>query len=111
MKNAFFALLAVTQIALQFGCSSIDKIDASTPEGAYKLAEAYEKDERYDEAVQKYQDVRTKFPYSKLSTQAELKIADVNFKREAYAEAQASYQLFKDFHPKHAQIDYVTFRL
>ncbi len=111
MKNALLTTFVFLQIGFQLGCSSIDKIDTSTPEGAFQLAEAYEKDERYDEAVQKYQDVRTKFPYSKLATTAELKIADVNFKREAYGEAQASYQLFKDFHPKHPQIDYVTYRL
>ncbi|MCM2280299.1 MAG: outer membrane protein assembly factor BamD [Bdellovibrionaceae bacterium] len=97
--------------SLAVGCSSIDKIDTSTPEGAYQLAEEYEKDERYDEAVQRFQEVRTKFPYSKLATAAELKIADVHYKREAFIEAQGAYQLFKDFHPKHAQIDYVTFRL
>jgi outer membrane protein assembly factor BamD len=111
MKNLALALFIFLQIGFQIGCSSIDKIDTSTPEGAFQLAEAYEKDERYDEAVQKYQDVRTKFPYSKLATTSELKIADVNYKREAYGEAQASYQLFKDFHPKHQQIDYVTYRL
>ena len=110
-KASFFLLLVALSTLLNFGCSSIDMIDASTPEGAYQLAEAYEKDERYDEAVQRYQEVRTKFPYSKLATQAELKVGDVHYKREAYAEAQGAYQLFKDFHPKHPQIDYVTFRL
>lgn len=111
MKKAPFQLLILAATALFIGCSSIDKIDTSTPEGAFKLAEEYEKDERYDEAVQRYQEVRTKYPYSKLATQAELRVADVNFKREAFVEAQAAYQLFKDFHPKHPQIDYVTFRL
>jgi outer membrane protein assembly factor BamD len=112
MKNvSFMTVFALIFVLLTARCSSIDKIDASTPEGAFKLAEEYEKDERFDEAIQAYQDVRTKYPYSKLATQAELRIADVHFKREAYAEAQGSYQLFKDFHPKHPQVDYVTFRL
>jgi outer membrane protein assembly factor BamD len=106
--SLFFALL----ISLSsIGCSTIDQIDASTPEGAYKLAQEYEKDERYEEAIQKYQDVRAKHPYSHFATQAELKIADLQFDREFYVEAQSSYQLFKDFHPKHPQSDYVTFRL
>ncbi len=93
------------------GCSSGEKYDTSTPEGAFKQAEEYEKDERYEESIAKYSDVKNKFPYSKLATQAELKIADVNFKREAFIEAQSAYQLFKEFHPKHPQSDYVTFRL
>ena len=93
------------------GCSSMDKFDASTPEGAFKLAEEYEKDERFEESVAKYTDVKNKYPYSRFAVQSELKIADVQFKREAYIEAQFAYQTFKDLHPKHPQIDYVTFRL
>jgi len=107
----FFSIFSVFSLFQLVGCSSIDQIDTSTPEGAFKLAQEYEKDERYEEAAQKYQDVRSKFPYSKLAREAELKIADVHFKREAYVEAQGAYQLFKDFHPKHPQIDFVTFRL
>ncbi len=93
------------------GCSSSDKVDATTPEGAYKVAEDYEKDERFEESVQKYTDVKNKHPYSRFATLAEMRIADVQFKREAYIEAQFAYQTFKDLHPKHPQIDYVTFRL
>lgn len=98
-------------LATFVGCSSAEKYDSSTPEGAYKQAEEYEKDQRYEEAIAKYAEVKNKFPYSKLATQAELKIADVNYDREAYIEAQSAYQLFKEFHPKHPKSDYVTFRL
>jgi outer membrane protein assembly factor BamD len=42
---------------------------------------------------------------------AELAIADAYFKQETYAEAQVAYQSFKDLHPKHPKIDYVTYRL
>lgn len=103
MLPFFFAVLA--------GCSSAEKVDTNTPEGAMKVAQDFENDERYDEALQKYAEVKNKFPYSKLATEAELKIADVHFKREAYIEAQNAYQLFKEFHPRHPQSDYVTFRL
>lgn len=93
------------------GCSTANKVDPSTPEGAFQLAEQYEKDERYEEAIQKYSELRTKHPYSKYATLATLKIGDVNFNRESYLEAQSAYQLFKELHPKHPQADYVTFRL
>lgn len=93
------------------GCASSDRIDTSTPEGAYKLAEEYEKDERFEESVGKYTDVKNKHPYSRFAILAEMKIADVQFKRESYIEAQYAYQTFKELHPKHPQIDYVTFRL
>lgn len=93
------------------GCASSAQIDTSTPEGAFKSAEEFEKDERYEESVVKYTDVKNKFPYSRFAILAEMKIADVQFKRESYIEAQYAYQTFKELHPKHPQIDYVTYRL
>ncbi len=92
-------------------CTTSEKVDTSTPDGAFKQAEQWEKDERYEEAIAKFTEVKNKYPYSRLATQAELKIADVHYKREAFAEAASAYQLFKEFHPKHPQSDYVTFRL
>ncbi len=105
------ALLVSSLGAGLAACSTTDKIDTSTPEGAYKLAEEFEKDERYEEAIQKFADIKNKNPYSRFAAMSELKIADLQYKRESYIEAQNAYQLFKDFHPKHPQIDYVTFRL
>ncbi|GIL18805.1 MAG: hypothetical protein BroJett040_25560 [Oligoflexia bacterium] len=92
------------------GCSSADK-KADTAEGAYSIAQEYDKDERYEEALRRYQDVKNKYPYSKYATMSELAVADVYFKQESFAESQVAYQSFKDLHPKHPQIDYVTYRL
>lgn len=91
-------------------CSSTTK-DTNTPEGAFQAAEEYDKDELYEEALQKFSEVKNKYPYSRYATEAELRIADIHYKREAWIEAQNAYQLFKDLHPKHAKIAYVTHRL
>lgn len=93
------------------GCSSTDQIDTSTPEGMYKLGEKYEKDERFEEAIAQFSTLKNKHPYSKLATEAELKIADIHFKREDFIEAQNAYQVFKEMHPSHARVDYVTYQL
>jgi outer membrane protein assembly factor BamD len=101
-----FLLLGAT------GCAtSFDSFDTSTPEGAFNQAEALEKDERFDEAIQKFAEIKNKYPYSRLAVLSELKIADLHFQRQAYIEAQAAYQLFKEFHPKYSDSDYVTYRL
>ena len=92
-------------------CSSLDSYDTSTAEGSFKLAEKYVEDERYEEAIALFADVKNKFPYSKLATDAELKIADVQYDRESYLEAQTAYEVFKELHPKHPKSDYVTYRL
>ncbi len=92
------------------GCSSNDK-KSDTPEGAYELAQEFDKDERYEEAIKRYQEIKNKFPYSKYATLSELAVADAYYKQESYPEAQVAYQSFKDLHPKHAKIDYVTYKL
>ena len=105
---SFFIALACS--ASLISCSSKDK-NSDTAEGSYAIAQELDKEELWDRAIQKYQEVKNKFPYSKYASLAELAIADCHYKDEAYAEAQVSYQSFKDLHPKHAQIDYVTHRL
>lgn len=96
---------------LVMNCSSSEKIDSSTAEGHFQLAQRFEEKERYDEAIAHYSDVKNKHPYSKFATAAELKIADIQFKREAWIEAQGAYQVFKELHPKHEKIAYVTHQL
>lgn len=105
-----FAAPAVT-LVFAVGCATVEKYDVATPEGAFKQAEEFEKDERFEEAIQKFSDVKNKHPYSRFATESELRIADLHFKREAFIESAASYQLFREFHPKHPRTDYVTFRL
>lgn len=104
---SFFLLILGVWLA---GCSSDEK-KADTPEGAYAIAQDYEKDERFEEALRRYQEVKNKYPYSKYALMAEMAVADVYYKQESFAEAQVAYQNFKDLHPKHPQIDYATFRL
>jgi len=93
-----------------FSCASNEK-KGDTPEAAFKIAKEYDDDKSYRLAVQRYTDVKNKFPYSSYATEAELAIGDVHYKSEDYSEAQVSYQNFKEMHPKHAKIDYVLFRI
>ena len=104
-------LFAVSVGFLLAGCSSSETYDTNVPEGMYRLGEKYEKDERYEEALAILGQLKNKHPYSKFATEAELKMADIQFKREEYIEAQGSYQTFKELHPSHPRIDYVTYRL
>lgn len=100
-------------VALVFfvACTSTEKIDTNSAEGAFKLAEKYEKDERYEEAITYFNEVKNKYIYSHLATESALRIADIEFTRENYVEAENAYKLFKEFHPDHTKADFVTFRL
>lgn len=92
------------------GCSTNEK-NSNTPEGAFAIAEEYDKSERYEESIRRYTEVKNKFPYSNYATKAELAIADVYYKQESYAEAQVAYQMFKELHPTAPQSDYVQYRI
>lgn len=96
---------------LMLNCSSADKSQSESAEGLYNQALKLEKDERFDEAITMFQEVKNKHPYSRFATDAELRVADIHFKKEAFIEAQAAYQSFKDLHPRHPRSDYVTFQL
>ena len=106
LKSLFISIA----LTLLVSCATDEK-DANSAEGLFKIAQEYDEAERYDVAIQKYADVKNKFPYSSVATTAELAIADLHFKRESYPEAQISYQNFRDLHPKHPRIDYVIFRI
>lgn len=92
------------------GCSSSEK-KAETPEALFKLAEYYENEDRYEEALRRYNDIRQKFPYSNYAIEADLRVADVYFKQESFAESQMSYESFREQRPQHEKSDYVLFRI
>lgn len=109
MSSFLFSSFLILSLGLS-GCSSSEKT-ASTPEGLLAIAKEYEEDDRYEEAIRRYQEVRSKFPYSPQALEAELAVADVYYKQESYPESQTAYQSFRDLHPKHPKSAYVHFRI
>jgi len=65
----------------------------------------------YPEAIKELGDVKTKYPYSKFATLAELRIADTYYKRATYIEAIDSYKSFLKLHPNHPDSPYAMFRI
>jgi outer membrane protein assembly factor BamD len=94
---------------LLISCVTEPKVNLNTPEGLFKLGDFYQKQERYEEAINQYKALSNKHPYSKLAIEAELRVADCHFKKEDYIEAYSAYKIFKELHPRHAMMDYVTY--
>lgn len=111
LSRNYKALLTIFLTFVISACSSIDEIDTSKPEGQFQLAEEFEKNERYQEAIMKYTDLKNQHPYSRFATEAELRIANIHFKRDSFIEAKLSYQLFREYHPKHSKTDFIIFRI
>lgn len=63
------------------------------------------------EAVKLFEHVRTKYPFSKFAALAELRLADVKFDQQRWAEAATAYQEFVKLHPNHENVDDAAFRI
>jgi len=104
----FFKLLFF--IFLFNSCSSIEKIKGdSKAHTAFLQGEAYFEKERYDDALNKFNIVKNKYPYSEFAILAELKIADSYFKKGEYLESNRLYLRFSEFNPNSKDRAYAFF--
>ena len=110
IQMVFSILLAASLASGLSGCSSAPVGDGD-PAVLYKQAEEDISSEHYQIAIDTLRTIRNKYPYSKYSVDAQLRIADVYYLQESYAEAAAAYETFRDLHPKHEKIEYAMFRI
>src|SRR5690606_22860260 len=93
-----------------YGCSSAE-IDENNPTALMKEAEEDIDSSRYLLAIEKLHAIKNKHPYSKEAVEAQLRVADVYFLQDSFTEAAATYEAFRDLHPKHVKIGYATYRV
>lgn len=105
-----FTFLSVALFTGFLGCAG-KEVNKEDPEAVFQEAEASFKDERYLTALEKYRDLKNRFPYSSRATDAELRIADTFFEQESYIEAESAYEIFKELHPTHSKADYVQYQI
>ena len=92
--------------------SCVEKeLDPNNPQKSFIIAKEPYDDENYEIALSKLGEFKTRFPYSSLSREAELLMANCHFELENYAEATASYEQFVKLHPKHPKVDFALFRV
>jgi outer membrane protein assembly factor BamD len=89
----------------------VDERIAADPQKIFARAEKAYNAHDWLEAIAYFQHLRTKFSYNSLSTVAELRLADIAFQRERWAEAKSYYRSFLRLHPKHEKSDYAAFQL
>ncbi|SME88436.1 outer membrane protein assembly factor BamD [Pseudobacteriovorax antillogorgiicola] len=75
-----------------------------------RASEPYE-DGLYDIALQKLGEFRSRFPYSKHTTQAELMMANCHYELGNYQEAAFAYEQFVKLHPRHPKVDFALYRV
>ena len=107
MLKHLFKLFLFTMI---FSCASEKPEGKTEAEILFKEAKILMDDGRYIMATEKLNLLRSQYPYSFFATPAELMLADILFLQENYVEAAAAYILFRDFHPKSADTEYVIYK-
>lgn len=91
-------------------CSGMD-VNPDDPDSLFSEAERLYKDEQYLLAIEKYRDIKNRFPYSPRATDSELRIADSYFAQESFLEAESAYEIFRELHPSYPKNDYVQFQI
>jgi outer membrane protein assembly factor BamD len=66
---------------------------------------------RYSYAVDSFQKLKDRYPYSRYAILAELKIADALFLKGDYIEAMSAYQQFESLHPNNEAVPYVIYQI
>ncbi len=113
-----FFLTAVSLVLMLSGCANLlnkyfPEEDLQEQEGPPGLmVEGDKQFERgyWEEAIESYETVKDRYPYSKEAVIAELKMADALYESALYEDAFEAYNEFERLHPKNKNIPYVIYR-
>lgn len=113
----FLRAVCLTAFLSTAGCAALSSgsgggdpdFSAQADENIRLGSEAMERKD-FLQAEKYFEHVRTRFPYLEAANEAELKLADLDFEQEKYAEAREKYQSFIKLHPTHARVDYAAYR-
>lgn len=114
IRKLITILLCITFIFLS-GCGVIDYYFLKPhPETPLELLEAGRDaltNKDYDKAIEYFEKIKDKYPFSPYTVDAELLLADSYFFSKKYYEAETAYKEFESLHPGHKKIDYVIFQI
>jgi outer membrane protein assembly factor BamD len=68
------------------------------------------KKKKYDDAIESFERVRDRYPYSEQALLAQIKVADAYFYKKKYDEALQAYKEFEKLHPTNKAVPYCVFR-
>ncbi len=66
---------------------------------------------KWDKALGHFETIKNQYPFNPLAVDAELKIADIHYKKKDYLLAAEAYKEFAKMHPTHPDLPYVYFQL
>jgi len=105
--------ILIVCILLAAGCATTGQVKSESESAKEEFDEALKslKGGYYQEAIDKFNQIKAKYPFSRYATEAELKIGDTYFEDEKYSDAADAYQEFIKLHPSHPMTDYAAYRV
>ncbi len=119
MKTKTFANIFLPLCLLTFmcGCSTVKGWFGGKKQNEGKppdvLAEQGIRDlkkKNYDDAIDTFEKVRDRYPYSEQALLAQIKVADAYFYKKKYDEALQAYKDFEKLHPTNKAVPYCVYR-
>jgi len=107
---------AIMLVFLLSGCSYIDNLLGRGVEEEGDAGELMSQGNeelsrgRYKDAVDAFQKIKDRYPYSKHAVSAELKMADALYLQEEFELAYTAYDEFEKLHPKNKELAYVIYQ-
>jgi outer membrane protein assembly factor BamD len=113
--NLLFAIF----VFLAAGCSSLPSLPWSTSaeqsnptaEALFEEGMTHFKNKKYVLAIDRFQRLRSEFPFSQQLTAAELKLGESYYLNKQYPEAAAAFKEFQTLHPTNENIPFVVYHL
>jgi len=97
------------------GCGVIDYFFLTPPDDtAQELAELGNESmqaKEYGKAIEYFQKLKDRYPFSPFTTAGELSLGDAYFLDEQYKAAAETYKEFESLHPRHESIPYVLLQI
>lgn len=105
------AVALLLALGLGSGCAARTSGRSDSAEELYTQGLRAMKRGYYTKALEKFNRVRNYHRDDPLSVKAQLAIADMHFKKGDYEQARFAYEEFASYHPRHPNLDYVTYRI
>jgi outer membrane protein assembly factor BamD len=107
------ASISAALLLASASCADTKGVQRNYAENAkdnYDKGEAAFKAKAWQEAIDYFNQVRNKFPYSKYAVVSELRAADALYEDEKYIEAVEAYKMFLRMHPSNEKAPHAMFR-
>ncbi|MCY4444204.1 MAG: outer membrane protein assembly factor BamD [Proteobacteria bacterium] len=107
---AFLSVVVIGVGVVMSACQSSKDLSMGAEDAYVKAKESYD-NKSYKNAIDDLQEFRSRYPYSRFATTAELLMANAHFELADYPQATAAYQQFTLLHPDHPQLDFAYYRI